>query len=345
MSNQVIQRNELQNGTSICGGKYTITAKIGAGGFGITYKAVHNNLDIELCIKEFFLDGRCMRNSQTLTVTTSEEHSNMFDKYRRAFVEEAKVLARLQHPGVVKVLDIFDENGTSYIVMEYINGESLQSIVEKRGVLSYAEAVNYIAQVADSLNYIHERHLLHRDIKPDNIMITPDFKAILIDFGSARLFEEDKTQRHTVILTHGYAPPEQYSEKSRKGSYTDIYALGATLYFILTGVVPIEATLRLIETLTEPKSINAAIPDEANATIVKAMQIQASDRYQTTLDFMADLRNTKTTNKAPEQTASTQNKPIISQSEQTAEDNYTTSWVEVGAFILILVVLMLLLLS
>ena len=176
-------------------------------------------------------------------------------------------------------------------------------------------------------------------------MITPDFKAILIDFGSARLFEEDKTQRHTVILTHGYAPPEQYSEKSRKGSYTDIYALGATLYFILTGVVPIEATLRLIETLTEPKSINAAIPDEANATIVKAMQIQASDRYQTTLDFMADLRNTKTTNKAPEQTASTQNKPIISQSEQTAEDNYTTSWVEVGAFILILVVLMLLLLS
>jgi serine/threonine protein kinase len=122
-------------------------------------------------------------------------------------------------------------------------------------------------------------------------MITADYKAILIDFGSARQFEEDKTQSHTAMLTHGYAPTEQYTRNSRKGAYTDIYSIGATLYFILTGQVPVEAAARIVEPMPEPKQLNPSIPDEANRTILKAMQLKPADRYQSVQTFLNDLLN------------------------------------------------------
>jgi len=282
---------ELQPGTALNGGKYIIEKKIGEGGFGITYKAMQTGLNRSVCIKEYFLAGRCVRNTYARTVQLQGVGEDVFEKYRQAFVKEAQTLASLRHPNIVEVIDIFDENNTSYMVMPFIEGRSLQSIVEKNGPLPYPEAVNYIAQITNAVGYIHERHILHRDIKPENIMITADYKAILIDFGSAREFEQDKTQRHTSMLTHGYAPPEQYTANSRKGSYTDIYALGASLYFILTGQVPIEAAARSIEELPEPKSLNSKIPDEANRTIMKAMQLKVTDRYQTVQEFMDDLKN------------------------------------------------------
>lgn len=282
---------ELQPGTALNGGKYIIEKKIGEGGFGITYKAMQTGLNRAVCIKEYFLAGRCVRNTYARTVQLQGVGEDVFEKYRQAFVKEAQTLASLRHPNIVEVIDIFDENNTSYMVMPFIEGRSLQSIVENNGPLPYPEAVNYIAQITNAVGYIHERHILHRDIKPENIMITADYKAILIDFGSAREFEQDKTQRHTSMLTHGYAPPEQYTANSRKGSYTDIYALGASLYFILTGQVPIEAAARSIEELPEPKSLNSKIPDEANRTIMKAMQLKVTDRYQTVQEFMDDLKN------------------------------------------------------
>ena len=148
-----------------------------------------------------------------------------------------------------------------------------------------------MAQITSAVDYIHKRNILHRDIKPDNIMITADYKAILIDFGSAREFQQDKTQAHTSMLTHGYAPPEQYTANSRKGSYTDIYAIGATLYFILTGQVPLEAAARLTEELVEPIKLNSSIPPEGNYTIMKAMKLKKEERYQTVQEFMDDLKN------------------------------------------------------
>ncbi|MCH5243468.1 MAG: SUMF1/EgtB/PvdO family nonheme iron enzyme [Lentimicrobiaceae bacterium] len=304
----------LQPGTVLCDGKYTIEKKIGEGGFGITYKALQSGLNRTVCIKEYFLAGRCIRATDDLTVCLQGINENLFEKYRQSFVKEAKLLATLHHPNIVEVIDVFDENGTSYMVMSYIEGKSLQSIVDSRrcissddgtissnlqnggdstGRLSYQETVNYIAQISNAVAYIHERHILHRDIKPDNIMITVDYKAILIDFGSAREFEQDKTQVHTSMLTHGYAPTEQYTANSRKGSYTDIYALGATMYFLLTGQVPLEAAARLTESMAEPKELVSDIPDEANRTILKAMQIKAENRHQTIQDFMDDLRNEK----------------------------------------------------
>ncbi len=285
--------NELQPGTILCGGKYTVEKKIGEGGFGITYKALQRGLNRTVCIKEYFPAGKCVRATHALTVCVQGASENIFEKYRQAFVKEAKMLATLHHPNIVEVIDVFDENNTSYMAMAFVEGKSLQSIVDSRGHLPYPEAVNYIAQITNAVGYIHDRNILHRDIKPDNIMITADYKAILIDFGSAREFEQDKTQVHTSMLTHGYAPTEQYTANSRKGSYTDIYAIGATMYFVLTGQVPLEAAARLSEPMVAPKDLVSEIPDDANRTILKAMQIKAENRHQTVQEFMDDLRNVR----------------------------------------------------
>lgn len=283
--------NILPEGTFLCNGKYKIEKRIGIGGFGITYKACQNALGREVCIKEYFLSGKCVRDVQSYNVYPQGVSNEFYRKYRDSFEREARMLAELHHPNIVEVVDVFKENNTSYMVMMYIEGQNLQKIVEHKGRLKYTEAVNYIAQIAGAVDYIHKRHILHRDIKPENIMLTADYKAILIDFGSARVFEKDKTQIHTSILTNGYAPPEQYASKSRKGSYTDIYALGATFYYALTGQTPLEATARLIEKMPEPKSLVSDIPEEANRTILKAMQLKSENRHQTVSDFMDDLRN------------------------------------------------------
>ena len=284
---------ELIPGTTLLDGKYVIERKIGEGGFGITYKAFQSGLNRTVCIKEYFPSGKCSRVTHAKTIYINASNENIFEKYRQAFVKEAKMLATLHHPNIVEVIDVFDENNTSYMVMNFVNGKTLQEVVEKNGPMPYPDAINYIAQITNAVAYIHERHILHRDIKPDNIMITTDNKAILIDFGSAREFEQDKTQIHTSILTHGYAPTEQYTSNSRKGSYTDIYAIGATLYYTLTATVPIEAAARITIKLPSPKDLVPSIPDEANRTILKAMQVKAENRHQTVKEFMDDLCNIK----------------------------------------------------
>lgn len=321
---------ELQPGTELAGGKYVIEKKIGEGGFGITYKAIQTGLNRKVCIKEYFLAGRCVRNTYDKTVQLQGLNEEVFEKYRQSFVREAKTLATLRHPNIVEVIDVFDENCTSYMVMPLIEGRSLQSIVEKNGPLSCPQAVNYIAQITNAVGYIHERHILHRDIKPDNIMVTADYKAILIDFGSAREFEEDKTQAQTSMLTHGYAPTEQYTRNSRKGSYTDIYAIGATLYFVLTGTVPMEAAARMTEQMPEPKELNPEIPEEINRTILKAMQIKAENRHQSISEFMDDLRNIKPSELVDE---SIGGKTVV------IEKNKKWMWWAIGAAVVVIAVL------
>lgn len=282
----------LCSGTTLNDGKYTIESKIGEGGFGITYKAIQNGLNRCVCIKEYFINNRCVRDPQTKIVYS--EDVEFFEKYRQSFIKEARTVATLHHPGIVEVIDVFDENGTSYMVMPFIKGETLQHRVDTHGKLSCADAINYIAQISDAVGYLHEeKHLLHRDIKPDNIMLTEDYMAILIDFGSAKDFVNDKTQSYTVMVTQGYAPPEQYEKDSRKGYYTDIYAIGATLYFALTGEVPLLPSARVNQKLPSPKSISQDIPDEVNRTVLKAMQLKPENRHKNICDFMDDLRNIK----------------------------------------------------
>lgn len=282
--------NELAKGTLLQTDKYTIEGVIGSGGFGITYRARHNVLGL-YAVKEFFINGYCVRNILRKTVVLQGIDETIFDNYRKKFIEEAQILAALDHPNIVKVVDIFQENNTAYIVMPLLQGQTLQQLVEREGRLQYEVAVNYIAQLSEAVDYIHQKNILHRDIKPDNVVILPDNRAILIDFGSAREFIQNKTQAQTSILTAGYAPLEQYSTISKKGSYTDIYSLGATFYFALTGEKPMDATARTTETMPEPQELAPDIPDEANRTILKAMELRPNMRHQQVTDFMEDLLN------------------------------------------------------
>jgi hypothetical protein len=217
--------------------------------------------------------------------------------------------------------------------MNFIEGQTLQKLVDRQGRLPYETAVNYIAQIAEAVDYIHNLNILHRDIKPDNIIITPDNRAILLDFGSAREFIHDKTQMHTSILTPGYAPPEQYSSTSRKGAYSDIYSLGAPFYFALTATMPTDAAARSFEVLPEPNTLVSNIPDEANHTIMKAMQLKPEDRYQHVNEFMGDLLNNEAFggigNQLPPDTPSGTNK----------EDNIGL-WISIIATFAVVVIIM-----
>ena len=284
-----ILQTELKTGSTLCGGKYIIEKKIGAGGFGITYAAKHATLEKKYAIKEFFLSGYNVRYNTTNQISIQGIGKKDFNKIRLRFVEEARMLASLNNDAVVKVIDIFDENGTSYMVMPFIEGHTLQSIVEKNGPMEYEMAVNYIVRICDALAYIHSKNILHRDVTPDNIIVTPEQKTVLIDFGSARKFVNDKTQRHTTILKQGYAPLEQYSATSRKGAYTDLYSLGGVFYYILTGKRPMDATERTMEQLIEPIVLSPQIPEQINSVIMKAMAMDCSERYQSAQEFEEDI--------------------------------------------------------
>lgn len=285
---EVIQ-SELSSGTMLSGGKYVIEKKIGAGGFGITYLARHTILDRKYAIKEFFMSGYNVRNNATNHVSLQGLEVKDFDRVRQTFINEARTLAHLNNEAIVKVIDIFDENGTSYMVMPFVEGTTLKSMVEKDGPMEYEMAVNYMVQICEALTYIHSKDILHRDVTPDNVIVTPEQKIVLIDFGSARKFIDNKTQRQTTIVKPGYAPLEQHSARSRKGAFTDIYSVGAVFYYLLTGERPMDATERVLEKMKEPIELNPNIPPQINAIIMKAMEMDGEMRYQSAKELIDDI--------------------------------------------------------
>ncbi|MBQ2608320.1 MAG: protein kinase [Paludibacteraceae bacterium] len=286
------KKNALPINT-ILAGRYQIERVIGEGGFGITYYARHLQLGTYVAIKEFFLSTYCQRRKNG-KVTFVEITPDKYEKHLKRFQDEARTLCRLNNPHVVSVRDVFNENDTSYIVMDFVAGETLQHKIEREGAMPYDAAVNYMAQLCEAVEHIHSHRILHRDIKPENIIITPSNNVVLIDFGSARSFVHDQEQRHTAMLTVGYAPIEQYTATGKKGNYTDLYAVGGTFYFILTGKKPIPAADRIVnDELVEPRAINPNIPEAANRTIMKALNVKPEDRYQTVQEFRADLLGMK----------------------------------------------------
>ena len=282
-------KQALEIGTVVGGGRYIIERVLGVGGFGITYYVRHHELGLHYALKEFFISGKCVREGDHNTVMLQDIDPSKFAKLKERFIDEARTLAALSHPHVVKVHDFFNENNTSYIVMDYVEGTTLQQIVETKGKMSFDDAVNCMGQLGEAVAYIHKKHVLHRDIKPENIIITPDNRVVLIDFGSAREFVHDEVQRHTTILTMGYAPIEQYSATSKKGNYTDIYAMGGVFYFLLTGVRPMDVSTRTMEQMKSPRELNPDISEEVSHTIMKAMEFKPEDRYQTVEEFVVDL--------------------------------------------------------
>jgi len=264
------------SGQKLQGGKYTIEQELGEGGFGITYRARDNNGQ-KVVIK---------------TLNETVQRRADFAKFQQDFLNEALRLARCSHPHIVRVDEVIQEGQLWCIVMEYIDGEDLASRVENKGALPEVEALRYIQQIGEALTVVHNNGLLHRDVKPQNIMLrSGKSEAVLIDFGIAREFTPNLTQTHTQMFAEGFAPIEQYDKRAKRGAYTDVYALAATLYSLLTGEVPMLAPLRAINpSFLEPKEINSTISNRVNQAILKGMELKPENRPQTIQEWLALLQ-------------------------------------------------------
>ncbi len=281
--------NHLPAGTMLRGDTYRIVRFIAAGGFGCTYEAEHVMLRKRVAIKEFFMQDYCNREEHTkhVTVGTQGMH-DLVDKYRRKFVDEARALSGLHHEGIVSVSDVFEENGTAYYVMDYVEGQSLAERC-KGNPLPEKAAIYYVRQVAEALIYVHEHNRLHLDIKPGNIMIEASGRTVLIDFGVSKQYDAALGENTTTLLGYspGYAPLEQMEGDVRQFlPATDVYALGATLYFLLTGKTPPSASRRINEDMPPlPAGISAA----TRQAVEQAMEIRKKDRPQSVREFVALL--------------------------------------------------------
>ena len=207
----------LQPNSTLQGGKYRIIEKLGQGGFGITYLAEDTLLEGKVAIKEFFFKGYCDRDDSTSRVTIpTSGNREIVERSKQKFIKEARTIFSLNHPNIVRILDVFEENGTAYYVMEYIDGESLGDMVKRRGGISEAEALGYVKDVASALEYIHSKNINHLDIKPGNLMKgNEDGRIIVIDFGVAKQYDavtSEGTTTTPVGISHGYSPVEQYSK-------------------------------------------------------------------------------------------------------------------------------------
>ena len=280
----------LPVGTLLQGGKYMITRFIGSGGFGCTYEAEHIELGEKVAIKEFFVKDFCNRDDATLRISVATQGKvGLVDKLRSKFKDEARSLYRLRHPGIVHVSDVFEENGTAYYVMDYIEGNSLKDIVISEGPLSERRALKYIFQVADALKYVHEHNRLHLDIKPGNVMVDKSDNAILIDFGASKQYDEENGENTSTLVgkTPGYAPLEQMGNRVVNFfPATDIYALGATLYKLLTGVTPPDAAM-LASGGEELAPLPSTVSANVRRAISAAMSLKKDDRPQSIDGFLA----------------------------------------------------------
>lgn len=281
-------------------GTYLVKDVLGIGGFGITYSGVHKNTGDLVAIKEYFPSNLAVRTEQQGMFSLRpfpEKNADIFEKGRIRFLKEAHILKSLQNlNGIVTVYDLFEENGTAYLIMEYIDGLTLSQYIKENGTLAFPEISELIIPVIQSLAQIHEKGLIHRDISPDNLILGIDNKLHLIDFGAAS-WESSANIQNTIILKAGYAPPEQYTANSSIGAWIDIYAVCATMYFALTGTAPAEAILRLDQTSGETFPALANLLPWQRAILVKGLQLRPADRFRDMPElYFAMIATTKSNN-------------------------------------------------
>uniref|UniRef100_UPI003FF00EC2 serine/threonine protein kinase n=1 Tax=Anaerobutyricum hallii TaxID=39488 RepID=UPI003FF00EC2 len=266
---------------------------LGQGGFGITYLGMDELYQRKVAIKEFFPQGIVTRNTEyedTVTVTYVEEKAD-YEKGKERFLKEARTMAKFsKNEGIVKVLDFFEINNTAYIVMEYLEGITLKQYIRENQRITLEELVRLLVPLIESLDEIHSQGMIHRDISPDNIMVLPDGRIKLMDFGAARDYTKFGEKTLSIVLKPGYAPPEQYQTHGIQGPWTDIYALCATMYKCITGETPPDAIDRVIDDhLKKISEFGITIPPQVESVIIKGMSVSAKDRYQDIKDFCEDL--------------------------------------------------------
>ena len=269
--------NYWKAGYPIQQGRYIVEQLLGSGGAGVTYLAKEKESGKLVALK---------------TLNAMIQMRSDFSKHQERFVQECFRLAKCSHKHIISVYDVFQEDELWCMVMEYIPGGNLEQWVKNQKVLSVQEALQYVYQTGQALSYIHQQNILHRDVKPANIMLRQETEdAVLIDFGLARDFIEDKTQIHTNSRTEGFAPIEQYEKhNTKRGSYTDTYALAATLYYLLTLEVPYPAPFRKQGIkLIPPKKHNPQISDHLNNAILKGLAFLPDDRPSSVNEWLEML--------------------------------------------------------
>ena len=281
----------LQPGAMLHNGSYRIIQTLGHGGFGVTYLAEHVMAERKVCIKEFFPMEYYNRDADSNNIVIASQGSAEYmERYKEKFIKEAKTIAKFDHPNIIRIHDVFNDNNTCYYVMDYVEGESLAQYVKRNGALDEGVAIKYIKDVAAALSCIHEQSINHLDVKPGNIMIRrSDNSAILIDFGLSKHYSKDGSQTSTtpVGISHGFAPMEQYNSGgvSSFSPETDIYSLGATLYYLLTATVPPMAS----EVAEDGLDFPAGIGSEARCAIERSMEMRRKDRPHSINEFLALL--------------------------------------------------------
>lgn len=282
----------LQPGT-VLQNKFIVGKAIGSGGFGNTYIGWNETLLCKVAIKEFYPGQICERDSDGITVRPKDAKSaHHFRAGLQSFLEEARSVANLQDiKGVVAIYTFFEQNGTGYIVMEYLEGMDVKSILKQSGnKKDYEWCRRVILTVLHTLKDIHKRGVLHRDIAPDNVFVTNEGVIKLIDFGAAKHASELANIRTEIVLKQGYAPIEQYSKTAPQGPYTDLYAVAALFYRMLTGMKPIPANNRVNEdSLIPPSSMGIELPEQAELAMMCCLNVKPQYRLQTAGDFMEAL--------------------------------------------------------
>ena len=271
---------------SILSGRYYVGKALRQGGFGITYVGMDEKLGLrkKIAIKEFFPSGiatRMSRYTEDISVT-GKEKAHFYDQEKAKFLKEAQILAKFSDVrNVVSVTDIVSEHNTVYLIMEFLEGMDLDEYIHRKSQMTFQESFELLKPIILSLGRIHREGLIHRDISPSNIKILQDGTAILLDFGAAREFDAMDEKSMSIILKPGYAPPEQYGSRGQE-KMTDVYALCATIYKMITGVTPENSYDRLVikDTLKSPIELGADITPEQEAILMKGMAVQVPERIQ-----------------------------------------------------------------
>jgi len=274
---------------TILDGKYLVGKALGAGGFGITYLAWDQDLALKLAIKEYFPNALGTRDVDHCTVVATNTQSKAaFSQGLAKFLEEGRALARFQgHPCIASVLTFFRGNGTSYLVMKFEEGITFQRYLEEHGGrIDFDQAMRIVGPVMDALRAVHTAGILHRDISPDNIIINRSKQVKILDFGSAKRDMASQDQSFQITLKRGYSPEEQYRGSGQQGPWTDIYALGATVYRAITGKKPPDSLDRMQrDTLEAPSRLGVQIPKRCEKALMKALAVRSTDRFQTIEQF------------------------------------------------------------